>query len=101
MSLLSRIIWCKKLLSNPRLSLSKGNTHDECLYLQFILISARFPEVASIMASHLRRFVTSPLLLCEFEFAEDRAPPLAAAAKCLALCIKVCLMGNILVKNNL
>jgi len=43
------------------------------------------------MASHLRRFVTSPLPIFEFEFAsETRAPPpLAAAAKCLALCIKV------------
>lgn len=43
------------------------------------------------MVTHLRRFVTSPLPLFEFEFAsESRAPPpLAAAAKCLALCIKV------------
>jgi phosphatidylinositol 4-kinase len=44
------------------------------------------------MASHLRRFVTSPLPIFEFEFAsESRAPPpLAAAAKCLAHCIRVC-----------
>jgi phosphatidylinositol 4-kinase len=41
------------------------------------------------MTSQLRRFVTSPLPLFEFEFDEGRAPPLAAAAKCLALCIKV------------
>ena len=43
------------------------------------------------MAAHLRKFVTSPLPMFEFEFAtETRAPPpLAAAAKCLAQCIKV------------
>jgi phosphatidylinositol 4-kinase A len=43
------------------------------------------------MATHLRRFVMSPLAIFEFEFAsESRAPPpLAAAAKCLALCIEV------------
>lgn len=43
------------------------------------------------MVAHLRRFVTLPIF--EFEFAsESRAPPpLAAAAKCLALCIKVIL----------
>jgi phosphatidylinositol 4-kinase len=51
-----------------------------------------FPDIAPAMASHLRRFVTAPLPIFEFEFAsETRAPPpLAAAAKCLALCIKVC-----------
>lgn len=50
-----------------------------------------FPEIAASMASHLRQFVTSPLPIFEFEFAsETRAPPaLAAAAKCLAVCIKV------------
>lgn len=50
-----------------------------------------FPDIASKMAGHLRRFVTAPLPIFEFEFAsETRAPPpLAAAAKCLAQCIKV------------
>ena len=45
------------------------------------------------MATHLRRFVTSPLPIFEFAFAsESRAPPpLVAAAKCLAHCIRVCL----------
>lgn len=49
------------------------------------------------MASHLRRFVTSPLPIFEFEFAsESRAPPpLSAAAKCLAHCIRVCQFINI------
>jgi hypothetical protein len=53
--------------------------------------SGSFPYIAPQMAGHLRRFVTSPLAIFEFEFAsETRAPPpLAAAAKCLALCIKV------------
>ena len=43
------------------------------------------------MASHLRRFVTSPLAIFEFDFAtETRSPPpLVAAAKCLAVCIKL------------
>lgn len=50
-----------------------------------------FPDIAPKMATHLRRFVTSPLPIFEFEFAsETRAPPpLAAAAKCLAMCIRV------------
>ena len=50
-----------------------------------------FPMIAANMASHLRRFVTSPLPIFEFEFASERRapPPLSAAAKCLALCIKV------------
>lgn len=44
------------------------------------------------MAIHLRRFITSPLPAFEFEFiSETRAPAtLAAAAKCFALCMKVC-----------
>ena len=43
------------------------------------------------MAQHLRRFVTSPLPIFEVEYATAAVgpPPLVAAAKCLALCIKV------------
>lgn len=50
-----------------------------------------FPEHATKMAVHLRRFVTSPLPIFEFEFSLGpyRTPPLVAAAKCLALCIDV------------
>ncbi|TFK76247.1 atypical/PIKK/PI4K protein kinase [Pluteus cervinus] len=61
-----------------------------------------FPEIAPTMASHLRRFVTAPLPIFEFEFAlESRAPPpLAAAAKCLALCIKLA-PGEDLVMSNM
>lgn len=50
-----------------------------------------FPETASSLVSHLRRFVTSPVPTFEYEFvSESRIPaPLYSAAKCLALCIKV------------
>ncbi|KAG0701518.1 hypothetical protein DFH29DRAFT_926376 [Suillus ampliporus] len=50
-----------------------------------------FPEIAPSFVSHLRHFVTSPLSIFEFAFnTEKRAPPpLTAAAKCLALCIKL------------
>ncbi|KAG2366053.1 hypothetical protein BDR07DRAFT_1328601 [Suillus spraguei] len=60
-----------------------------------------FPEIAPSFAHHLRRFVTSPLSIFEFAFnTEKRAPPpLTAAAKCLAVCIKLspdddCIMSN-------
>lgn len=43
------------------------------------------------MANHIRRFVTSPLPIFQFEFTPGTRtpPPLVAAAKCLALCIDV------------
>jgi len=52
-----------------------------------------FPEIAGELVHHLRRFITSPLPIFEFAFnTEKRAPPpLTAAAKCFALCIKVSL----------
>lgn len=51
-----------------------------------------FPELAAPMAAQLRRFVTSPLSIFEFELAsQQHAPSLAAASKCLALCINVSL----------
>ena len=52
-----------------------------------------FPEIASKMANHLRRFVTAPLPIFEFEFTTGTRtpPPLVAAAKSLALCIDVSL----------
>ncbi|KAG5645573.1 hypothetical protein DXG03_005711 [Asterophora parasitica] len=54
------------------------------------------------MATHLRRFVTSPLPIFEFEFAsESRAPPpLVAAAKCLAHCIRLA-PGDDLIMSNM
>jgi phosphatidylinositol 4-kinase len=50
-----------------------------------------FPETASSLVSHLRRFVTSPVATFENEFVSESQipPPLYAAAKCLALCIQV------------
>ncbi|KAM6500354.1 hypothetical protein JOM56_003368 [Amanita muscaria] len=50
-----------------------------------------FSEIAQPMAHHIRTLITSPLSIFEFEFGtETRAPPpLVAAAKCLALCIKL------------
>jgi phosphatidylinositol 4-kinase len=56
-----------------------------------IVLVRNFREIASPMVSHLRRFVTAPLPIFEIEFASETRspPPLLAAAKCFALCIKV------------
>ncbi|KAH9930753.1 atypical/PIKK/PI4K protein kinase [Fomitopsis serialis] len=53
------------------------------------ILVRNFPEIALDMAGHLRRWVTSPLSIFEFEFISGTRtpPPLVAAAKCLALCI--------------
>ncbi|KAI0822734.1 atypical/PIKK/PI4K protein kinase [Trametes gibbosa] len=53
------------------------------------IIVRHFPDTAAAMAGHLRRFVTSPLSIFEFEFASTAhtPSPLLAAAKCLSLCI--------------
>lgn len=53
------------------------------------ILVRNFPEIASEMAGHLRRWVTSPLSIFEFEFVSGTRtpPPLVAAAKCLSLCI--------------
>ncbi|KAI0064541.1 hypothetical protein BV25DRAFT_1930940 [Artomyces pyxidatus] len=61
-----------------------------------------FPEIAGSMATHLRRFVTSPLPAFEHEFVSDtRAPaPLYSAAKCLAICIKLA-PGDDLIMSNM
>lgn len=50
-----------------------------------------FPTISADMTYHLRRFVTAPLPIFEMEYitASSGPPPLLAAAKCLALCIKV------------
>lgn len=59
--------------------------------LKLTRLAPSFPSIAPEMTMQLRRFVTSPLPLFQFEFAAENrtAPPLSAAAKCLALCIKV------------
>ncbi|KAJ3734042.1 hypothetical protein DFJ43DRAFT_1065841 [Lentinula guzmanii] len=66
------------------------------------IIVQNFPSKAALLAAHLRRFVTSPIPIFEFDFvSESRAPPpLAAAAKCLALCIKLA-PGDDLIMSNM
>ncbi|KAF8798204.1 hypothetical protein BYT27DRAFT_7178838 [Phlegmacium glaucopus] len=61
-----------------------------------------FPDIAADMVGHLRRFVTSPLPLFEFEFSSEARtlPPLSAAAKCLAICIKLA-PGDDLIMSNM
>ncbi|KAF9067556.1 hypothetical protein BDP27DRAFT_1328569 [Rhodocollybia butyracea] len=65
------------------------------------IVVRNFPAKAAQLAAHLRRFVTSPIPIFEFEFAsESRAPPpLAAAAKCLALCIKLAPGDDVIMSN--
>jgi len=53
------------------------------------------------MVAHLRRFVTSPLPIFEVEFVGGmRAPPpLVAAARCMALCIKLAPGDDLMMSN--
>lgn len=53
------------------------------------------------MISQLRRFVTSPLPIFEIEFvSEMRAPPpLVAAARCMAFCIKLAPGDDLMLSN--
>ncbi|KAJ6502153.1 hypothetical protein C8R45DRAFT_975566 [Mycena sanguinolenta] len=78
------------------------NLVQEAALKATIVLVHNFPDIAGTMAAHLRRFVTSPLPIFEFEFAsETRAPPpLAAAAKCLAVCIKRA-PGDDLIMSNM
>ncbi|KAJ6490589.1 hypothetical protein C8R47DRAFT_1122870 [Mycena vitilis] len=78
------------------------NLVQEAALKATIVLVHNFPDIAGTMASHLRRFVTSPLPIFAFEFAsESRAPPpLAAAAKCLAVCIKLA-PGDDLIMSNM
>ncbi|KAJ7217187.1 hypothetical protein GGX14DRAFT_440647 [Mycena pura] len=78
------------------------NLVQEAALKATIVLVHNFPEIAGTMASQIRRFVTSPLPIFEFEFAsESRAPPpLAAAAKCLAVCIKLA-PGDDLIMSNM
>jgi len=56
-----------------------------------ILRLRSFPKIAYPMATHVRRFVTSPqpIFESEFPFGTQTPLPLIAAAKCLVLCIEV------------
>jgi phosphatidylinositol 4-kinase len=60
-----------------------------------------FNEIAFALAGHLRRFISSPQAIFQLEFASGtRAPPpLAAAAKCLALCIKLAPGDDLMMSN--
>ncbi|KAI0275884.1 atypical/PIKK/PI4K protein kinase [Russula aff. rugulosa BPL654] len=61
-----------------------------------------FPETASSLVSHLRRFVTSPVTTFENEFVSESRipPPVYAAAKCLSLCIQLA-PGDDLIMSNM
>ncbi|KAI8989762.1 atypical/PIKK/PI4K protein kinase [Trametes punicea] len=65
------------------------NMIQEAALKSIAILVKHFPETAAAMANHLRRFVTSPLSIFEFEFASSAhtPSPLLAAAKCLSLCI--------------
>ncbi|KAK7038059.1 hypothetical protein R3P38DRAFT_3311292 [Favolaschia claudopus] len=89
------------LLLSDRSPICDNLVQEAALKATIVLVH-NFPDIAGTMASHLRRFVTSPLPIFEFEFAsETRAPPpLAAAAKCLAACIKLA-PGDDLIMSNM
>ncbi|CDO73608.1 hypothetical protein BN946_scf185014.g78 [Trametes cinnabarina] len=65
------------------------NMIQEAALKSTAVLVKHFPEIAAAMANHLRRFVTSPLSIFEFEFASSAhtPSPLLAAARCLSLCI--------------
>ncbi|KAG8764613.1 phosphatidylinositol-4- kinase [Ceratobasidium sp. 428] len=80
------------LLSQLKLLLSDASPAYDNLLQEAALTSVtvlvhNFPDLASPMAHHLRKFITAPLSLFEFHFVNDPSAPtvLAAAANCLAL----------------
>ncbi|KAF5380919.1 hypothetical protein D9615_004166 [Tricholomella constricta] len=89
------------LLLSDESPISDNLVQEAALKATTVLVQS-FPDIASKMATHLRRFVTSPLPIFEFEFAsESRAPPpLVAAAKCLAHCIRLA-PGDDLIMSNM
>ncbi|KAF8077714.1 hypothetical protein FPV67DRAFT_1462774 [Lyophyllum atratum] len=89
------------LLLSDESPISDNLVQEAALKATTVLVQS-FPEIAPKMAMHLRRFVTSPLPIFEFEFAsESRAPPpLVAAAKCLAHCIRLA-PGEDLIMSNM
>ncbi|KAF5373565.1 hypothetical protein D9758_000828 [Tetrapyrgos nigripes] len=96
-----------KLFSRLLLLLSDESPITENLVQEAALkattvVVQNFPDVALQMAGHLRRFVTSPIPIFELEFASESRtpPPLVAAAKCLALCIKLA-PGDDLIMSNM
>ncbi|KAG8721515.1 phosphatidylinositol-4- kinase [Ceratobasidium sp. 394] len=84
------------LLSQLKLLLSDASPAYDNLLQEAALTSVtvlvhNFPELASPIAHHLRKFITAPLPLFEFHFVNDPSAPtvLAAAANCLAVCIEL------------
>ncbi|KAI0046132.1 atypical/PIKK/PI4K protein kinase [Auriscalpium vulgare] len=96
-SLFSRL----KVILSPESPIADSLVQVAALKAVTVLVQ-HFPENASSMAGHLRRFVTSPLPAFEHEFVSDtRAPaPLFSAAKCLSLCIKLA-PGDDLIMSNM
>ncbi|KZT27321.1 atypical/PIKK/PI4K protein kinase [Neolentinus lepideus HHB14362 ss-1] len=90
-----------KLLLSDESPVFDSLVQEAALKAATILVR-NFPNVAAGMIVHLRRFVTSPLLIFEFDFAsETHAPrPLSAAAKCLALCVQLA-PGDDLIMSNM
>ncbi|KAG6820652.1 hypothetical protein H0H93_013851 [Arthromyces matolae] len=90
-----------QLLLSEESPLSDNLVQEAALKATTVLVQS-FPEIAATMATHLRRFVTSPLPIFEFAFAsESRAPPpLVAAAKCIAHCIRLA-PGDDLIMSNM
>ncbi|KAJ3513745.1 hypothetical protein NLJ89_g2774 [Agrocybe chaxingu] len=89
------------LLLSTESPISDNLVQEAALKATTVLVRS-FPDIAGNMVIHLRRFITSPMPLFEFGFAsESRAPPpLSAAAKCLALCIRLA-PGDDLIMSNM
>ncbi|KAH7923479.1 hypothetical protein BV22DRAFT_1036261 [Leucogyrophana mollusca] len=79
-----------KLLLSDSSPVSDNLVQEAALKATTVIVQS-FPEIAPALVNHLRRFVTSPLPIFEFAFGGERRapPPLTAAAKCLAVCIKL------------
>ncbi|CAA7271519.1 unnamed protein product [Cyclocybe aegerita] len=89
------------LLLSTESPISDNLVQEAALKATTVLVRS-FPDIAGNMVVHLRRFVTSPMPLFEFGFpSESRAPPpLSAAAKCLALCVRLA-PGDDLIMSNM
>jgi len=79
-----------KLLLSEKSPAFQSRLQETTLICLTVLVQ-HFPTIAEELIVQIRSFVTMPLQQFEFEFvSEDWTPrTLAAAAKCLALCIKV------------
>ncbi|KZS95958.1 atypical/PIKK/PI4K protein kinase [Sistotremastrum niveocremeum HHB9708] len=89
-----------KLLLSEKSPVTDNLIQESALKATTVLVR-NFPFVAAQMTSHLRRFVTAPLEIFELQYvSEIRAPPpLSAAARCLALCIKLAPGDDLILSN--